>query len=228
MLNVNPMKIVLQKHLTSVIIMAINIMREIKGELNGREAKIMTRTIEVSVSVEQLLKYRDEGAEFYWNPDYDMTLWSGSDRDPKSVDVRVAGYLDFVAASGHETLEALSGDQEITARVEIPDRGPGRPRQRTEPVERSTIDLPTSLWQALDEARGDKSRRAFIDSAVRRRIEQVSSVEASAQAVMASFDSALKVAMEYEAQGGTWDREDAQQEFALLAEWLDAHMVHHE
>ena len=188
----------------------------------------MTRTIEVSVSVEQLLKYRDEGAEFYWNPDYDMTLWSGSDRDPKSVDVRVAGYLDFVAASGHETLEALSGDQEITARVEIPDRGPGRPRQRTEPVERSTIDLPTSLWQALDEARGDKSRRAFIDSAVRRRIEQVSSVEASAQAVMASFDSALKVAMEYEAQGGTWDREDAQQEFALLAEWLDARMVHHE
>jgi hypothetical protein len=199
----------------------------VKNELS-RQANIMTRIIEVSVPIKQLLKYRDEGAEFYWDPDYDMTLWAGSERDPKSFDVRVAGYEDFVAASGHPALEGLPGDQEITARVEIPDRGPGRPRQRKEPVERSTIDLPTSLWQALDEARGDKSRRAFIDAAVRRRIEQVSSVEASAQAVMASFDSALKVAMEYEAQAGTWDREDAQNEFALLADWLTARIVRHD
>ena len=140
------------------------------------------RTIEVSEHVRQLQKYRDEGAQLYWNPDYDLTFWASTGRGMMSSDFCIGWYQTFVDASGHDTLEGLRDDTVVTATIEIPDassipaivinRGPGRPRERTEPVQRSTIDLPIALWQALDEARGEKSRRAFIDSAVREKLDR--------------------------------------------------------
>ena len=95
-----------------------------------------------------------QGAGRYWDPEYDFTFWSSSDWDSVSPDIRVGGYGNFLQASGRDTLEGLQGDQIITASIEIPDRGPGRPCKRTVPAEPSTVDLPASLWQAVDEARG--------------------------------------------------------------------------
>lgn len=143
----------------------------------------MVRTRRESVPVQQLLKYRDDSADLYWDPWYDITLWIGHGQDQVSGSpyVRIGGYEDFLQASGLDILENLPGDHTITATFEIPDRGPGRPRERKEPVERSTIDLPMSLWQALDEARGDQSRRAFIDTAVREKLERIAAEQGTEQ-----------------------------------------------
>jgi hypothetical protein len=143
----------------------------------------MARTKQESVPVKQLLKHRDEGADLYWDPWYDTTLWISRvlDQVSGSPYVQIGGYQDFLQVSGLDTLENLPGDHTITATFEIPDRGPGRPRERKEPVERSTIDLPTSLWQALDEARGELSRRAFIDAAVREKLERIAMEQSTEQ-----------------------------------------------
>jgi len=135
----------------------------------------MSRTIQQSEPVKQLLKNRDEGAELYWDSGYDLILWISGDRDIKRSDspyVRIGGYQDFLAASGLDMLENVPGDHVVTATFEIPDRGPGRPRERKEPVERSTIDLPVSLWQAIDRSRGLESRRAYIEAAIREKLER--------------------------------------------------------
>jgi hypothetical protein len=143
----------------------------------------MSRTTQQSEHVKQLIKYRDEGADLYWDPWYGTTLWisRGLDQVSGSPYVQIGGYQDFLSASGLDTLENLPGDHTISAMFEIPDRGPGRPRERKEPVERSTIDLPTSLWQALDEARGEQSRRAFIDAAVREKLERIATEQGTEQ-----------------------------------------------
>lgn len=143
----------------------------------------MVRTRQESVPVKQLLKYRDDNADLYWDPWYNITLWIPRSQDQVSGSpyVGIGGYQDFLNASGLDTLENLPGDHAITATFEIPDRGPGRPRERKEPVERSTIDLPTSLWQALDEARGEQSRRAFIDAAVREKLERIATEQSTEQ-----------------------------------------------
>jgi hypothetical protein len=82
--------------------------------------------------------------------------------------------VTFLQASGRDTLEGLQGDQAITASIEIPDREPGRPRKRAVPVERSTVDLPASLWQEVDKAKGAASRRAYIEAAIREKLERES------------------------------------------------------
>ena len=133
----------------------------------------MSRTIQRSEPVSQLLKYCDEGAQLYWDPRNELMLWITGDVLPSdSPYIRIGGYEDFLEVSGLNTLENLPGDHEITAAFEIPDRRPGRPRMRTEPLERSAIDLPVSLWNELDEAKGSESRRAYIEAAVREKIER--------------------------------------------------------
>jgi len=86
--------------------------------------------------------------------------------------IRIGGYENFLEASGLDTLEGLQGDHEIVVTFEIPDRRPGRPRERKEPVERSAIDLPVSLWNEIDAAKGGESRRAYIETAIRQRLER--------------------------------------------------------
>ena len=134
----------------------------------------MARTIEVSEPVKELLKYCDEGAGLYWDPEYDFTFWSSSDWASESPDIRVGGYETFLQASGRDTLEGLQGDQVITASIEIPDRRPGRPRKRTVSVEQSTLDLPASLWQEVDKAKGAASRQAYVEAAIREKLERES------------------------------------------------------
>lgn len=110
-------------------------------------------------------------------------------------------WQDFLTASDHDTVDDVPDDEVITATIKIPDairgpnivvheepaktikatfvlaespekRGPGRPRTRTEPLERSAIDLPVSLWNELDAAKGSDSRRAYIEAAIRDKIER--------------------------------------------------------
>ena len=149
--------------------------------MGEREVEIMSRTTWQSEPVHQLLKYRDENADLYWDPGYDLTLWISSSPDTmgESPYIRIGGYENFLEASGLNTLENVPGDDFITATFEIPDRRPGRPRERKEPVERSAIDLPTSLWQALDAARGEDSRRAFIEAAIREKLERIATEQST-------------------------------------------------
>jgi len=138
----------------------------------------MTRTIQVSATVKELREHRDNFMEIFWTDDTGQPFFwthqhAAADHPWKGdtgAERLVGDYQSFLEASGHSTLDGLPEDEVITASFEVPDRKPGRPRQRTKLQERSTIDLPTRPWQEVDEVKDTDSRRAFIEAAINEKL----------------------------------------------------------